>query len=163
MVSAEAFMHFLSWLATQFAHTVKHPSRSCSSQQQPSQRAATATNVPAPLSADFYFFATMLQPILSHMQADASHSASLLHSSTASGMTGFAGTHSATGIAQAAAAAASQPKKRKGQQPGKGRAQTMPESHGLPVEWAVAAKGAALLVHLSHGKTEWFLCLQQRN
>lgn len=146
MVSAEAFMHFLSWLATQFALTLKHPTRSSSSQQQPSQRAATAANVSAPLSADFYFFATLLQPLLSHMQAEASHSSSFLLGNTASSMTDFAGTHSATGIAQAAAAAASQPKKRKGQQAGKGRAQTMPESHGLTVEWAVAAEGAALLV-----------------
>lgn len=148
-------MHFLSWLATQFAHTVKHPSRSSSPQQQPSQRAATASTVAvsAPLSADFYFFATLLQPLLSHMQADAPHCSSLLPSSTASGMTNFAGTNSTTGIAQAAAAAAFQPKqKKKGQQAGKGRAQTLPESHGLPVEWAVAAKGAALMVQANHGK-----------
>lgn len=144
-------MQFLSWLAAQFAHTVKLPSRSSSSQQQPSQQAATAINVSVPLSADFYFFATLLQPLLSHMQAEASRSSSLLHSSTAPGMTGFAGTNSATGIAQAAAAAVSQPKKRKGQQAAKGRAQTMQESHGLAVAWAVAAEGAALLVQSRHG------------
>ena len=147
MASAEAFMHFLAWLAAQFAHTVKHPSRACSSHQQPSQQAASATCASVHLSADFFFFATLLQPLLSHMQAETS--SSLLHSSTTSAITSAGPSESsipATGTTQAAAAAATQPKKKKGQKTGKGRTQTVQESHGRSVEWAVAAGGAALLV-----------------
>ena len=152
MVSAEAFMHFLAWLAAQFVHTVKHPSRASSSQQQPSQQAAAATCASVPLSADFFFFATLLQPLLSHMQAE-TPSASLLHSSMTSAITSTAvneGSIPATATTQAAAAAASQPKKRKGQKAGKGRMQAVQETHGRPVEWAVAAEGAASLVQPTH-------------
>lgn len=146
--SAKAFMHFLAWLAAQFAHTVKHPRHASSSQQQPSQQAAAASRASVPLSADFFFFATLLQPLLSHMQAE-TPSSSLLHSSTTSASTSAAVNGSSiptTGTTQASAAAASQPKKRKGQKAGKGRMQTVQESHGRPVEWAVAAEGAASLV-----------------
>ena len=142
MASAEAFMHFLAWLAAQFAHTVKHPSRASSSQQQPSQQAAAATCASVPLSADFFFFATLLQPLLSHMQAE-TPSSSLLHGSTTSVITSAAVTESSI------PATGTTPKKRKGQKAGKGKMQTMQESHGRPVEWAVAAEGAASLVQLT--------------
>ena len=148
-VSSEAFMHFLAWLAAQFAHTVKHASRASSSPHQPSQQAAAASSASVPLSADFFFFATLLQPLLNHMQDTAPSSSPPLHSgaAAASGTTAVGGIP-ATMTAQAVAAAeASHPKKRKGQKAGKGSIQTMQESHGLPVEWAVAAQGAASLVH----------------
>lgn len=143
IASAEAFMHFLAWLAAQFAQIVKHPSRASASPQQPSQQSAAATCACVPLSADFFFFATLLQPLLSHMQAE-TLSASLLHSSTTSVITSAAVTESSIPATETtpAAAAAAQQKKRKGQKAGKG----MQESHGRPVEWAVAAAGAASLV-----------------
>lgn len=146
-------MHFLAWLAAQLAHKLKRTGRaSPSSQQQPSQQAATTTSgASVPVSADFLFFATLLQLLLDHLQTDTPPS-----SITASDAATVKGTPAilpkqaaAAGAAVAAAgaaAAATAVKQRKGP---KGRFQGLQESDGLPVEWAVAAQGAALLVKLS--------------
>lgn len=139
-------MHFLAWLAAEFAHTVKHASRTSPSlQQQLSQQAATSLGASVPLSADFYFFATLLQPLLQHMQTG-TPSPFPPYSTTAAVVainTTVVGEGPAALPKQAAAVAASATKQRKGQ---KGRAQGVQESHGLPADWAVAAQGAASLV-----------------
>lgn len=140
-------MHFLSWLAAQFQHTVKLIGRSsASSLQHPFQAAATGASVP--LSADFFFFATLLQPLLAHMQTAGQTSSSKLTSHAAGSMEdGTADSVPAAVTTVAAAGAASQAKRKKGQKAGKAREQPLQEeSHALPVEWAVPAQGSALLV-----------------
>ena len=149
-MAAAAFMHFLSWLAAQFSSTVKPISRSsASSQQQSSQTAAIGAYVP--LSADFYFFATLLQPLLAHMQKPGQDSSSLPISHANGSMEdATAGSRPVAVTTVAAAGAASQPKRRRGQRLGKVIEQPLQgESHVMPVEWAVTAQGAASMVQSS--------------
>lgn len=140
--SASAFMHFLAWLAAQLAHTLKHAGRaSPSSQQQPSQQAAmTISGASVPLSADFYFFATLLQLLLDHMQTETPPSSITASDAATMGDTPAILPKQAAAAAAAAAATVPGPK---------GSFKGLQESHGLPVEWAVAAQGAALLVQPS--------------
>ena len=143
-------MQFLPWLGAQFARTVKHANRSSSSSY--TQTAPLPeTSTPVSLSADFFFFANLLQPLLSHMQ-DVDHASSCLSSKeeAASAGTAPAAASPASTAAEATAETASQPgrKKRKKKNEMAKEKQTLQQSHGSPVEWAVAAEGAALLVML---------------
>ena len=146
--AAAAFMHLISWVATQFAIIVKHTGRAAitdpahQQQQLPQQAVASSTNL-TPLSADFHFFATLLQPLLSHMQ--------LLDASVPPDVT-WPGQHAddvnedaPENAAGHAASQAALPKQGKG---AKGRKQVPLQAKGVPLDWSTAAKGAALLVGL---------------
>lgn len=135
-----AFMQLMSWLASQFAHLVK-PTRQASlgegSQvhQQQLQFSLTATAA-VPLSADFYFFATLLQPLLSHLQHLDANSSSI--------GAGVDIQMEGTGVhleASGSSTAASKSRKQ-----GKGSKKEVKKTDGVPVAWHIAAEGAALLV-----------------
>ena len=133
-----AFMHFMSWLASHFAHLVK-PTRQASlgqrsqvhQQQLQSSLSATAA---VPLSADFYFFATLLQPLLSHLQNLGAYSNSTgvvvdLHMEETGVLAEAGGSHTA----------ASESRKQGG-----GSKKEAKKTNR--VAWHMAAQGAALLV-----------------
>ena len=135
-----AFMHFMSWLASQFAHLVK-PTRQASvgeqsqihQQQQQSSLSAIAA---VPPSADFYFFATLLQPLLSHLQhLDA-------HSNSTGALVDLemeeTSAHAETGGSHTAAS--------KSNKQVQGNKKEVKKTNGVPVAWHIAAEGAALLV-----------------
>ena len=135
-----AFMQFMSWLASQFAHLVK-PTRQASlgeqnlvhQQQQQSFLSATAA---VPLSADFYFFATLLQPLLSHLQnldADSNSTGAVvdLQIEETGAHVEASGSHTAAS---------------KNRKQVKGNKKEVKKTNGVPVAWHIAAEGAALLV-----------------
>jgi hypothetical protein len=135
-----AFMHFMSWLASQFAHVVKS-TRQASLQEtsqvhQQQQQSSLSATAAVPLSADFYFFATLLQPLLSHLQ----HLDANLTSNGAGVDLQMEGTgvHMEAGGSQTAAS-----KRRKQVE---GNKKEVKKTNGVPVAWHIAAEGAALLV-----------------
>ena len=135
-----AFMHFISWLASQFAHLVKpirqasHGERSQVHQQQ--QQSSLSAIAAVPLSADFYFFATLLQPLLSHLQsldANPNSNGAGVHLQ----MEGTGAHVEANGSHSAASKSTKQMK---------GKKQEVKKTNGVPIAWHIAAEGAALLV-----------------
>ncbi|KAL0022263.1 hypothetical protein WJX77_011953 [Trebouxia sp. C0004] len=135
-----AFMHFMSWLASQFAHLVKSTCQASLGEpsqvhQQELQSSLSATAA-VPLSADFYFFATLLQPLLSHLQ-----NLDAYKNSTGAGadlqMEGT-GLHTGAGGSHTAAS-------KSGKQ-FKGNKKEVKKTNGVPVAWHIAAEGAALLM-----------------
>ncbi len=143
--AASAFMHFLSWLAANFAQAVKHSSRTSPTdtshahqQQQSSQQANVPFNAPVPLSADFYFFGTLLQPLLLHMQAVGASA-------------GCANPALLTEAQQVAAPAASEKVVSNSKKQTRGNKQALKQAKVSPVVWHIAAEGTALLVQLPLG------------
>ncbi len=135
-----AFMHFMSWLASQFAHLVK-PTRQASvgeqsqvhQQQLQSSLSATAA---VPLSADFYFFATLLQPLLLHLQnldADPNSTGAVVDLQMQE-----TSVHAEAGGSHTAAL--------KSRKQVKGNKKEVKKTNAVPVAWHIAAEGAALLV-----------------
>lgn len=135
-----AFMQLMSWLAPQFAHLVK-PTRQASlgeqsqkhQQQQQSSMSATAA---VPLSADFYFFATLLQPLLSHLQ----------HLDAVSNGNGAGVEVQMEETGAHVEASGSHTAASKSRKQGKGNKKEVKKTNGAPVAWHIAAEGAALLV-----------------
>ena len=70
--AASAFMHFIAWVAAQFAQHVKRSKRIANStphSHEQAQHSGTAHAASQLLSADFHLAALLLQPLLRHVQA----------------------------------------------------------------------------------------------
>ncbi len=135
-----AFMHFMSWLASQFAHVVKPTSQASlgerSQVHQQQLQSSLSASAAVPLSADFYFFATLLQPLLSHLQhLDAYANNNGVEDDLQMEGTGV---HVEAGGSHTAA---SQSRKQV-----KGNKKEVKKTNGVPVAWHIAAEGAGLLV-----------------
>ena len=139
--AAATFMHLVSWLVSQFACTVKQIGQTsiedASSTQHPQQHHPyLPSTAPVPLSADFYFAAILLQPLLAHMQGLDAHASDNEVGSQV---------EATAVLVHTAGAQKVMPKSRKGAKPNK---QAAKETKGEPLPWEVAAKGAAVLVWL---------------
>ena len=137
-------------MVSQFACTVKQMRRTsnedASSTHHPQQHHPNPPSAaPVPLSADFYFAAILLQPMLSHMQSLDAHASDNEVGRQVQG-TALTG--------QAAGAQKGMPKSRKG---AKAHKQAAKETKGEPLPWEVAAKGAALLVRLFTMETSQYI------
>ena len=128
-------MPFISWLASRFARIIKHTSpktHMTGTQKQSIAQPAPVAPV-ASLSADFHFAATLLGPLLLHLQRmDASP-----HTKVVVPLT------EGTASAGQAASKKAGTRARKGSKVSR---QSVNEAHAQPLAWHMAAKGAALLV-----------------
>lgn len=134
-----AFMHFMSWLASQFAHVVKPTSQASlreQSQVHQQQQQSSLSGTAVPLSADFYFFATLLQPLLSHLQ----------HLDAYANNNGAGVDLQMEGTGVQMEAGASPIAASKSSRKVKGHKKEGKQTKGVPAAWHIAAEGAALLV-----------------
>ena len=137
-----AFTHLLSWLATRFAIIVKQHKTVMLTPPATSRTATPPQTASIPLSADFAFSAMLLQPLLLRMQQPAHTTAEpeFSKASSAAGTVDLAGSSTAN-------AKPGPSRKRKGKDKVVvSQQQRILCINATPLQWAVAAKGAAMLV-----------------
>lgn len=138
--ASTAFTHLLSWLAESFAIIIKQHKTDILTPPATSQTATPAQTALIPLSADFTFSAMLLQPLLLRMQQPA-------HTAAEADVSQTANTAGSAELAGRSIANKKPNRKRKAKDKDiEGQQQGVSKTDAVPMQWATAAKGVAMLV-----------------